>query len=208
MNVSDAKKGLIAICVLVTLLGVGLSVQQYNAMRKVKAEWLAKEKQREELKAEIAQVEAVLAEIETEQEDFAKYLFEERDIPSFLDKISQFAKDSLVSIVDMQTKRFYEVIVPPEVVQQASGKKQTEADLAQLREMRKQNILTLAAMPIQIKVEGSFSALAEFLAKLQEYEQLINISSVEIETQREYPRLSCNFTLRIYSLKSLEELKG
>ncbi|MCA9406051.1 MAG: type 4a pilus biogenesis protein PilO [Candidatus Omnitrophica bacterium] len=205
MNVKNAQSGIIVICVLLTLGLFGLVAWQYSSMYKVEKALQQKVAQRDELENEIARVEEMLVKMERERRDFEKYLFQERDIPAFLDEISKFANDSLVSIIDMQTKNFRQVVVPTEYYQR--NKKLTQAQVNQLREQQKENVLTLAAMPIQIKVEGTFSALVDFLDQLQNYEQLINISSVDIQAQKKYPKLNCNFTLSIYSLKSLEDLK-
>ncbi|MCA9399183.1 MAG: hypothetical protein KC618_05510, partial [Candidatus Omnitrophica bacterium] len=117
MNVKNAQSGIIVICVLVTLGLFGLVAWQYSSMYKVEKTLHQKVAQRDELKNEIARVEEMLVKMERERRDFEKYLFQERDIPAFLDEISKFANDSLVSIVDMQTKNFRQVVVPTEYYQ-------------------------------------------------------------------------------------------
>jgi Tfp pilus assembly protein PilO len=67
--------------------------------------------------------------------------------------------------------------------------------------------LTLSAMPIQVRVKGGFASFVQFLDHLQDYKQLLNIANVEIQSTTDYPLLDCQFTIRIYSLKTLAELK-
>jgi Tfp pilus assembly protein PilO len=70
------------------------------------------------------------------------------------------------------------------------------------------NSQTLSAMPIQIKIKGAFPNLVRFLDHLQEYKQMINVSNVVIRQDRSYPLLNCEFVIRIYTLKTMEELKN
>ncbi len=193
---------------------VMLLVQSFNKhldYTEVEQKWTAKKDQLAKVEANIAEFKQYIEQYETEKEEFDKYLFSEQDIPSFLDEISAYAGSTEVKIIDMKTQRF-------KAVTTAKGVSTPQAFIAKKRKARKtrekfksqsdvKRILTLAAMPIKIKVEGTFSSFMEFFNYLDEFKQLITISNIEMASGREYPSLKCDFTLKIYSFKTLEELE-
>jgi len=208
MNKRNVKTFCIVLCVLVIVGLAALTVSQYNAYREVKERWDEEQQKLVDLKNEIAQIEKSITAYKREQAEFEKLLFNERDVPAFLDEISKYAKMASMNIIDMKTQQFYQVQIPAELKEAGSTNKNLNA---QMTEQEKRNELertyTLAAMPIKIKVKGSFASFVQFLDRLQEYTQLLNIANVEIHTTREYPILDCQFTIRIYSLKTLGELQ-
>jgi hypothetical protein len=156
---------------------------------------------------EIAHIKKMLAHYDKEKEEFKDYLFEEQDIPAFIDQVSEYAKEARVNITDMKTQKFQRVVVPKDDFELG---KRSPVDQTKVREQKEKRmplsqVLTLSAMPIRVKVEGTFSGLAHFLNFLQDYEQLVSVSGVEI-SRGDYPTLDCQFVIRIYSLKTLEEL--
>lgn len=165
------------------------------------------------LQQEIEQVKASIEQYKKEQEEFGKLLFDERDVPSFLDGISEFAKKTEVLINDMKTERFSEVEIPQAMspaVKSARARIYEDFDeQASVDQKAKfKEMITLAAMPIRIKVSGPFEALGNFLNYLDNYRQLVSVSNVSMETTYlKYPRLDCEFTLKIYSLKRLNDIK-
>ena len=108
----------------------------------------------------------------------------------------------------MKTKRFKQVKSATHASQaKVRGRKAKKSPSKKKSAQSKQRFLTLAAMPIDIKLEGTYSDFIDFLWQLEDFKQLLTISDVEIVMrEREYPALKCAFTLKIYSLKSLEEI--
>jgi len=149
--------------------------------------------------------------LKEEQEEFKKLLFNERDVPSFIDGLSHSAKQSSVLIMDMKTQRFSQIIVPKEMrsansLEVKRSYDDFDDDKKPDRSADLQNTLTLASMPIHIKIHGAFDAIIHFLNFVENYRQLLTISNVEIQRDRSYPQLDCNFILKIYSLENLKDL--
>ena len=176
--------------------GVGLSEVQHQADEA--------ENHRIAKKKEIDTIRDRLENFDREKKELSRYLFEERDIPAFLDQISQYAKQTEVGIVNMQTRSFQQVQVSDEF------KKQKYGEVKQAEPISKETldrVLTLSAMPIDIQLKGTYENVVKFLDHLQDYTQLISVSRLEMRRAGDYPILSSSFTLRIYSLKALSELK-
>ena len=208
MNTRRIKNISITVCLLGVLAAGLLAFRSNTKKAEAEAAWQNKQVEMAAIKKEITEIEQSLLQYEKEKEDFAKLLFKERDIPAFLDKISEFAKTTTVSILDMKTQRFQEVRVPDNLSSTRKNRiSQKDKNPVERKKEELKNILTLAAMPIDIKVQGTFTSLVDFLEQLQSYSQLLNISNIQITLSRDYPALSCQFTLRVYSLKTLEELK-
>ena len=163
----------------------------------------------EVVQEEIRLIKAKIARYEQEKAEFEAALFQEQDIPAFLDDISQMAKAAEVSITDMKTKAFREVrSVDVDTAQtRYQERKKTAAQLDRERRQKIDKIITLAAMPINMKIEGNFDSLLKFFDTLDEFQQLVTVSNVEIESGRDYPTLKCEYTLKIYSLKQLSEIE-
>jgi len=208
MDPKKIKKTVIFVCVIFTVALSALAYRQYIDYVRLKEKEKAQQDELVAVKAEIRQIEESLKLYEKEKEDFQQYLFSERDVPAFLEEISKHAQQSVVNVVDMKTRKFQEVKVPEDLTAQSKmGKKQKSQTQAQDSKADVNRVFTLAAMSITVKVEGVYSALIKFLGALEEYKQLITISNLEIVSGRYYPTLQCGFTLKIYSLKTLEELQ-
>lgn len=205
----------VTLCVLVTIGLLAWGGNNYYKYREALEVKLQKEQERETLKKEIIQLNKSIELYAKETDNFAKLLFNERDVPAFLDGIAKSAKDSKVNILQMKTQKFQEVKVPDELSASASNASKLGAAAAKKTNPANnpdappdfKKILTLSAMPIHMEVEGEFESLVTFLGELEAYRQLLTVTNVEIDVQRDYPILRCKFTLRIYSLKSLEDLK-
>ncbi|HBR14531.1 MAG TPA: hypothetical protein DD723_03175 [Candidatus Omnitrophica bacterium] len=209
MDYKKIRKIAFIVSLIIISAFIALEVSQYKAFVQAENEWQQKTRELTFVREEIVQIEKLIVDYEKDKEAFEELLFTERDIPAFLDEISKFAKMDHVNLVDMQTQRFYQVPMPEEAVKQskfASGARNSPVTDAE-KEQQKENILTLSAMPIDVKLEGEFVDLANFLGRLQEYKQLTNISDVDIILTGDYPKLSCQFTVNIYSLKTLEDFK-
>ena len=213
LNIKRIKGSAIFACVLFSAVMGGLTAKSYSDYKKTAEELELKQRAMDSLVKEIETTKIAIERFRKEREEFSKFLFAERDVPTFLDGISSFAAKSSVYVVDMKTQGFQQVNIPDTVLS-------TRADLALLAQRnaeRKEqqqakkedmaNTLTLAAMPIRIKISGAFESLVDFLVHLEGYEQLLTLTDVGIVTTSDYPKLSCEFTLKIYSLKTLAELK-
>ena len=170
-----------------------------------------KTNRRNQLIIEINNMKDGINRYKREIEDIQPYLFADRDVPAFLDSISQFAQQNDVTVLDMKTQKFQEVVLPKEMEGSVSTLQErviNKFGKQDQPEYSSQEIMTFAAMPIQIKIQGSFEALVDFLYALEGYQQLMTLSNVKIDVTKEYPALECAFLLRIYSMKTLEELES
>lgn len=163
------------------------------------------------IKSEVAEIERLMVFYKKEKSDFQQYLFQEKDIPGFLDGLSGFAQSAGINIVDVKTNKFQEVKIPDslqEGTSQMIKNAQNSSDKTPLTTAELNKMLTLSAMPINIKISGSYESIVNFYRHLENFKQLISISNIEIAAlNNAYPLLQCDFTLKIYSLKTLEELQ-
>jgi len=164
------------------------------------------------LSTEVESTRRSLDHLKTEQEEFKKLLFNDRDVPAFLDGLSHSAAKTAVHIVDMKTQRFSQIAVPKELDTANSAERRrayeyTDDERKIDPKVEFKNMLTLAAMPIHIKVHGSFRNIINFLDSIENERQLLTVSNVEIVRNMDYPQLNCEFILKIYSLKQLEDIK-
>lgn len=204
MNKSKIKLIFVIIVVFITL-GLGVyCVSAYQSFHEAKANAEAKKEELVHAKAEIADIEKSIKQFEAEKEEFAQYLFKEQDIPAFIDGISQYAEEASIDITNMKTMRFQAVNRP--ATRSANIQKKNRRRSNQEETMSVEKMLTLAAMPIQVSVKGTYQSFVDFLDRMEDFKQLLTISSVEIASGRDYPELKCDFTLKIYSFKTLDEL--
>lgn len=209
MNENSLKKLGFVLCFLAAIAFGLLVAQTFITYKQAREDWQSKKKELAKVKGDIRTIEKNLVRYTAEKEEFKKYFFEEMDIPKFLDSISKYAIQSSVNIEDMKTKKFSEVKVPDEIMgpQSELARRRKNKQKPKFSDNEMKRILTLAALPIDIKVRGSYANLVKFLGFLEEFGQLLSVSNVEITSDRDYPVLKCRFTLKIYSLKTLEELK-
>jgi len=166
--------------------------------------------QKRELNIEIERMQESIKKYHKEISDVEPFLFDDRDVPAFLDSISQFAAGTQVTVIDMKTRQFQQVVLPREINESMSPLRKSRYGYMgqEEKELTPEEIITFAAMPIQIKIRGAFESLVDFLFELDQYQQLITLSDVEIKLTKDYPVLECNFLLKIYSLKTLEDLES
>ncbi len=195
-----------AIAVLATSVFIGRNVSETRALR---AAVKAQHQRLDEINQQAAVILQSLDLYAKEEKEFGEYLFNEKDVPSFLESIAQYAQQAGVNVIDMKTQRFQEVDVKAMLASSTQAKKGTASSRkeAEVSAEDAKKIFTLAAMPITFRVEGPFASFIEFLGYLEEFRQLITISSIQIASGKKYPVLECSFTLKIYSLKTLEELE-
>ena len=159
------------------------------------------------MQKEIASIKSSIDGFKTEKEEFSKLLFNERDVPAFLDQISDHAKQASISIADMKTQQFNPVGIQKDIAEAASSSRKLDKQVQmQKKSDELRRAATLSAMPISIRVKGTYASFVKFLDYLQEYKQLVNITNVEIRVA-EYPLLDCEFVIRIYALKNIAELQ-
>ncbi len=202
-------KLLIMVGALAIVLGGVLSLLNYQKYDKANKELVSQKKELASLIVEIEETRRKLAQYDQEKTEFAKVMFSERDVPAFLDSISQFAAQDNVQIVNMKTQNFQQVIVPKEISENMMGYRlnsNREANDAAIRQQNIERIMTLSAMPIQIRIKGEFESLLSFFSQLESYKQLLSISRMKINSQQDYPILDCDFTVKIYSLMNLKDL--
>lgn len=214
MEKKKIKSIVIAICA-VAVVAVGfLTYQSISSLMTTRKEWIQKTHQLVKVKKEVGEIERLLNFYRKEKKEFEGYLFQEKDIPGFLDGLSGFAQTAGINIIDMKTNKFQEVKVPDSMKESQSElakRQQDKLTNGKDKEMSKEQMnrmLTLAAMPINFKIQGNYNSLVEFYRHMENFKQLVNISNIEIVTTPKYPTLECAFTLKLYSLKTLEELRG
>ncbi len=182
-----------------------LGFQNGREYIRAKAQFDEKQQELRDVLDEINAIKAKIVLYQEEKKDFEAYLFKEQDIPALLDEISKIAKDSLVNIIDMKTQSFS--AVQPAGTDIAGRKVQSNVNQASGQEQLKE-ALTLAAMPITMKIEGEFTALLTFFNSIEDFKQLVTVNKVEIASDAQYPVLKCSYILNIYSLKTLAEIEA
>ncbi len=205
--------GAIAVCFVFTALWMVFAVRSYySSLNAVEA--LNQDNDRlAKLQKDVELAKLSIESYKKEQEEFKGLLFEERDVPAFLDGISNSAEKSSVYVLEMKSQQFSEVTVPKTM--QNSNKNSKRARVYDgfeepiIKDPKEQinEVLTLAAMPIRIKIQGSFESIVNFLYSIENYRQLLTVSNVEISSGNQYPQLTCEFMFRIYSLKRLSDVK-
>lgn len=178
---------------------ISISVQNVRDYFQAKVQFDEKQKELKDVLDEINVIKAKIALYQEEKKEFEAYLFKEQDIPALLDDISKIAKESLVNILDMKTQGF-------SMVQSARRSQGNNTQNVSQKEQLKET-LTLAAMPINMRIEGEFTALLTFFNSIEDFKQLVTVSQVEITSDNQYPILKCSYILKIYSLKTLAEIE-
>lgn len=210
MEKSKIKNISISICVLATLIIGYMTYLNVSAFFMTRDQWIKKTHELARIKKEVAEIERLMNFYKKEKSEFQQYLFQEKDIPGFLDGLSGFAQNAGINIVDMKTNRFQEVKVPEalEESQSVLARRRLNTATPEFTKEEMQRMLTLAAMPINIKIKGPYESIVNFYRHLENFKQLISIGNIDIAAANNtYPELQCDFTLKIYSLKTLEELK-
>lgn len=182
----------------------------YSEYSKAQVQWDKSRSKLTVLNEEIIKINQYIETYEKEKLAFSEYLFDEQDIPAFIDGISKYARQTNVQIVDMKTKQFKRVSVPPGASESQSQLKRNMQMKKQQQKASEQSSVqakpTLASMPIDIKLEGTYSSLLEFLNYLEGFKQLLSIGDVMISSDKEYPILQSKLSIRIYSLRNIGDL--
>ncbi|MCC6759163.1 MAG: type 4a pilus biogenesis protein PilO [Candidatus Omnitrophica bacterium] len=201
----------ISVCV-AAVIAIGYwTFLNVTELLKVRNQWITKSHELMKVKHDIAEIERLMSFYNKEKAEFQKYLFQEKDIPGFLDGLSGFAQSAGINIVDMKTSKFQAVKVPEalEDSQSELARRKMTQNANELTKEEMSRMLTLAAMPITIKISGPYESIVNFYRHLEGFKQLISIGNIDIAAaNNSYPTLQCDFTLKIYSLKTLEELQN
>lgn len=187
------------ICAIFSLGCAALFGISYSSYLKSQGRFKQKENHLVSLKEDKSNLQELIKEYKEERGRLASLLFSEKDIATFLDNMEAFATKSQVRILEMRAKRLTSVAPPPEI---SANLPPVRRDFMQGEEKEGPS---LVFMPIDMTVEAKFFDLINFLLSLEKYRQLLTVSNVTME-RRVYPSLSCRFTLKLYSLKQIEEL--
>lgn len=155
----------------------------------IKAEARLKEK-----KEQYNNLDQLLKKYAKEKKEFEKHLFSDRDIATFLNEISAFAKEANVEITNIKSTRKTEVPSESEKLLKEKAAKKGERG-------EQEEEPGLLMFPMDISVEGNFHALLSFLAKIEDYRQLLTMSNFKMNlSTKGYPLLETSFLLRLYSI--------
>lgn len=212
MTKQKIKHSFVFASIVIVCALISISINNGREYFDAKNRFELKQNELKQVQDEVVQIKNKIALYEQEKKEFEEYLFKEQDIPAFLDDISRMAKETSVNITDMKTKSFSAVQsaasletnrAKARVIQNKKNKQQEQlSEEKQLKQM-----LTLAAMPINMKIEGEFEALLKFFNSIEGFKQLVTVNEVDIVAGKEYPVLKCEYTLKIYSLKTLSEIE-
>lgn len=155
---------------------------------------------------DLVNIDESISAYKKEREEFQAILFAKEDIASFLDMVSQFAKETNIKVVDMKTKKFEKVkpLMKEGKNIKAFRAKAKKGEKSPVQKSKKQAVLLF--MPVEAKIEGDYNSIVDFLFFLENYKQLVSLTNVEIKMKR-YPVLVCAFCLRIYTLEEREGKK-
>jgi hypothetical protein len=211
MTIKRMNRIIWLVSIVVIFVFVGLSVHHFMDFQREERAWETEKERLVKVEKEIVQIEKSLSLYRQEQEEFLALLFAEKDVPVFLESISKFAQDAGVSILDMKTKKFAAVVSPSVISESQSAAAKNRAAKNKKPLSHKDSLdrlLTMAAMPIQVKVKSTFPEFVTFLNQLEDFKQLLSVSEVEIVRGKDFPALDCRFIVKIYSFKDLEELEN
>jgi Tfp pilus assembly protein PilO len=176
---------------------VYFAVSSYIQFSKAEKQLRQKKNYISNLEQDMRNLKEIIRKYQEERDRFSKLLFTDRDVATFLEEFGRFAEEAKVKIIDMKVQSFQKVKPEEEFLPTKRPTKKTEED---------KESLYLCSMPIVVNIVGSFEQITHFLFILETYRQLLTISNINIKTKK-YPELTCTFTLRLYSLKKLAELK-
>lgn len=136
-----------------------------------------------------------------------EYIFTDKDIATFLENFSDFAKQANMTLVSIKRS----------AVRKAPVSEQSEKTLQELREGKnskkgrdkassagdkKDEMPGLLMQPMKVTVIGEYRDLINFLVSLEEYKQLLTINDISIDVSRlGYPLLRASFTIYLYTMQ-------
>jgi Tfp pilus assembly protein PilO len=193
--------------VLIVVLALsGLAAFQFKELNQQELALKARRQELDKILAEIDFMESSLAKFQLEQDELLTFLFAEQDIPGFIDGISRYASESGVVILDMKSSRFTMVQIAPEVLDGQSSLAKNRLT-GRNRGTAPEQGIALVAMPITVKAEGGYKDFVSFFNQLEGFEQLLTISNLDMKVTRNYPILSANFVIKIYSFQNVQDIR-
>ncbi len=193
-DVVNLKLIFTVIAVILTVLLGFASVQSFLSYRSESHELRELDIRHSRLEKDFVSLGNLIEQYTREQEKFQKLLFQEQDVPLFLEEIALFASDAKVKILDVKTRTFVKVkYLDPAKAEKNKKSGPKEEDQG----------LVLSSLPVQVNIQGTFESIVKFLMKLERYKQLLTLSDVEIKL-KEYPQLLCSLTVSIYSLREMK----
>lgn len=190
----------ISACLVFSLAFISLAGFSYFRYSDAQRQFKQKQAYLLRLKNDAQNLRQLLRNYKEERERFSRLLFSDRDIATFLEEFGEFAKIAKVRIADMKVRKFQDVKPEGEI----KGGSRFKGDAS--KKKKKQEGFSLCSMPIKIVAQGNFEHIVDFLVFLERYRQLLTLSDLSIR-RRKYPLLESFFTLRLYSLKRLEEME-
>src|SRR3989338_5507720 len=115
MEKNKIRTIVVVICAAASLAIGLLTYSNISSLLTTRREWIQKTHQLVKIKNDVAEIERLLNFYKKEKREFEGYLFQEKDIPGFLDGLSGFAQNAGINIIDMKTSKFQEVEVPESV---------------------------------------------------------------------------------------------
>ncbi|MBN2483516.1 MAG: hypothetical protein JXD21_04880 [Candidatus Omnitrophica bacterium] len=182
------------VCVVCTAAFVAGGVYFYMEYMKVQEQLLPQRQRVGELQRDIGELDVFLRQYAADISRFEEILFQDKDIPLFLEGISSASDRFHAHIIEIKA-------LSPQIVDIDGGRiRQSKQKIASRQQPSlQQDSLTLGSSPFRIKIKGSFENIIQFLLSLQEHRQLLSVSNVVI-AEKEYPVLESSFDLDLYSL--------
>jgi len=182
------------ICLLFTVGLIGSGVHYYREYDQTQQKLLPQRMRVQELQQDIEELDVFLKQYARDISRFEKMLFEDQDIPLFIEGISSSSERFNTNIIEIKA-------LSPQIVdiQGARIRQSRRRPSARKKQSSPQDSLTLGSSPFRIKTSGTFGNIVQFLLSLQKHRQLLSVSNVVIK-EKEYPLLECSFDLDLYSL--------
>lgn len=191
------KIAIIAVGVIYTVLLIAWAVSAVMDYHKASVVLRKAQGKRVLLEKDLADFKTGIVRFKQEREKFEALLFKQKDIPTFLDEMAGFARNSKVNIMDLATRTLAKVAIPDDVTSGVS-----EMQRAKMMDQNDKEQSAIMYLPVQITVNGRFEGIVDFLNRLERYRLLTTLTDVAIEV-KEYPKLQCSLTVNIYSLKDV-----
>ena len=207
MNKEVVRNIFIGICCSAIVGMASLAFVQYTRLSKIQYQREVQKEVMDSLSNEIAGIEKSMKHYQEEKASFAAQLFDERDVPAFIDEVSKYAKQLSVSVVDVTKQPFQQMQVPKDITNAGNDNHNlNRVNAENIRGSEVKQNLTVSAMVIQFRIKGKFASVVQFFEYVQDYKHLLTIVNAEMQSTAEYPLLDCQLTIRIYALKTLVEL--
>ncbi len=123
-------------------------------------------------------------------DEFKQVLFRERDIPLFLNGISDISQENNVTVASIRNL--------PEKKITINKKQSTSKKLKQATFQEDDMSLTIAITPLRVQVKGALDNILSLLDALEQSKQLLVIS--DFTFRRKCPEMASSFQINLYGL--------